>query len=235
MEPYVIGQELLGYLALCVERGKCDRASLYPREMADQEGASEVTARLLGAGVSPNDILQRALMVGMNRIGEEFARGNAFIPQLLVAARAMKASMDHLKPYFDSGQAVHRGTIILGTVAGDLHDIGKNIVGMVLEGDGWRVIDLGVDVAAARFAVAAEEHPESIVGLSALLTTTMAIMKDCVAQIKNRSPRTRVFIGGAPLTAHFSREIGADGYFPDPSSFTKHLAANPVFLLPART
>jgi methanogenic corrinoid protein MtbC1 len=217
-------QDLLDQLALCIERGKSERASTYPTEMQNQDGASEITVQLLNAGVHPNDIVRRALMVGMNRVGEQFAQGQAFIPQLLISARAMKASMAHLSPFFESGVAVHRGTILLGTVAGDLHDIGKNIVGMVMEGDGWQVVDLGVDVNAGRFVAAVAEHHECIVGLSALLTTTMGNMRDCVAQIKASSPSTRVYVGGAPVTESFSRTIGADGYYPDPGSLAKHLA-----------
>jgi methanogenic corrinoid protein MtbC1 len=218
-------QELLERLALCIELGKCDLASSFPPELVGQEGASEIVRRLLDQGIHPNNIVRHSLMVGMNRVGDRFAEGKAFIPQLLVAARAMKAAMAHLKPFFESGIAVHRGTIIIGTVAGDLHDIGKNIVGMVMEGDGWRVVDLGVDVPAERFASAVTENPLSVVALSALLTTTMGNMKQCVSLVKARSPQTRVFVGGAPVTAEFSQTIGADGYFPDPSSFAKHLAA----------
>jgi 5-methyltetrahydrofolate--homocysteine methyltransferase len=218
-------QDLLDRLALCIERGKSERASAYPPEMQNQDGASEITIQLLNAGVHPNDIVRRALMAGMNRVGEQFAQGQAFIPQLLISARAMKASMVHLRPFFESGVAVHRGTILLGTAAGDLHDIGKNIVGMVMEGDGWQVVDLGVDVSAGRFVTAVAEHPQCVVGLSALLTTTMGNMRDCVAQIKASSPATRVYVGGAPVTEQFSRAIGADGYFPDPGSLAKHLAA----------
>jgi len=218
-------QDLLDQLTLCIEHGKSERTSAYPPEMRNQDGASEITVQLLNAGVHPNDIVRHALMAGMNRVGEQFALGQAFIPQLLISAKAMKASMVHLRPFFESGVAVHRGTILLGTVAGDLHDIGKNIVGMVMEGDGWQVVDLGADVSAGRFVAAVAEHPECVVGLSALLTTTMGNMKDCVAQIKASSPSTRVYVGGAPVTESFSRAIGADGYFPDPSSLARHLAA----------
>lgn len=215
--------ELLDRLALCVENGKVDRMSSYPPEMRDQDGAAEITLRLLRAGVHPNDILKRALMKGMNRIGEQFSQGTAFVPQLLIAAKAMQAAMVHLQPFFESGVAARRGVVVIGTVAGDLHDIGKNIVGMVLEGDGWQVVDLGVNVGSDRFAEAVEAHPDCAVGLSALLTTTMNNMRDCVLSIKTRSPDTRVFIGGAPVTESFSRSIGADGYFPDPTSFAKYL------------
>ncbi|MDP8240790.1 MAG: cobalamin-dependent protein [Candidatus Hatepunaea meridiana] len=194
--------------------------------MKGQDGAAEITRQLLEAGVSADDVLRKALMVGMNNIGDKFGRGEAFIPELLIAARAMNASMEHLKPYFDSGEVQHKGSIILGTVAGDLHDIGKNIVRMVLEGDGWKAIDLGSNVPTEKFTDALKEHPCSIVGISALLTTTMVNMEATVREIKEEIPNTRVFIGGAPLTQAFSDKINADGYFPDPHSFAKYISSD---------
>ncbi len=208
-----------------IERGKVDKNSPFPPDMRDQNGASEITERLLEAGVSASDILQKALMVGMNVIGDKFGRGEAFIPELLIAAKAMNASMQHLKPYFESGEVEHRGTVILGTAAGDLHDIGKNIVRMVLEGDGWNVVDLGSNVSADKFVEALRKNSGSIVGISALLTTTMMNMGASVKAIKETFPDTRVYVGGAPLTSEFSDRIGADGYFPDPHSFAKHLSS----------
>lgn len=177
-------EELFKNLAICVERGKVDTNSIYPQDLKGQEGASEITEKLLAQGASANDILKKGLMVGMNAVGEKFGQGNAFIPELLIAAKAMNAAMVHLKPYFESGAAEHRGTFIVGTVAGDLHDIGKNIVRMVLEGDGWKVIDLGVDVSSEKFLNAKEEHPEAWIGMSALLTTTMVNMEANVKLIK---------------------------------------------------
>jgi len=215
--------DLLKQLAYCVERGKANKNAPYPPDMKDQEGASEITEQLLKAGVAANDILKKGLMIGMNAIGDKFSQGKAFIPELLIAAKAMNAAMVHLKPYFESGEAKHRGTFIIGTVAGDLHDIGKNIVRMVLEGDGWKVIDLGVDVKTDKFLSALEEHPQAWIGMSALLTTTMINMEGNVKAIKEKSPHTKVFVGGAPLSRDFNDKIGADGYFPDPHSFARHL------------
>jgi len=217
--------DLLKQLALCIERGKASKEAPYPPDMKGQDGASELTQQALAASISPNDILHKALMVGMNNIGEKFSRGEAFIPELLISAKAMKAAMEHLKPYFDSGVAQHKGTIVLGTVAGDLHDIGKNIVRMVLEGAGWQVIDLGVDASTEKFVQAVDQDPTRIVGLSALLTTTMVNMEDTVKQIKQKYPQAQIYIGGAPVSKEFNDKIGADGYFPDPHSFAKHLAA----------
>jgi methanogenic corrinoid protein MtbC1 len=214
---------LLKQLAVCIERGKAEKKLPYPADMQGQDGASEITQQLLAKGISANEILKNGLMVGMNVIGERFGRGEAFIPELLIAAKAMNAAMVHLKPFFESGEAQHRGVVIVGTVAGDLHDIGKNIVRMVLEGDGWNVIDLGVDVNTEKFLTALKENPGAHIGMSALLTTTMVNMESSVKTLKEAVPGTKVFVGGAPLSLKFSEKIGADGYFPDPHSFAKYL------------
>lgn len=216
---------LLEALATAIERGKVDRASPYPPDLRGQDGASEICQRALEASIPPEEILHRALVVGMRRIGDAFGAGRAFIPELLIAARAMKAAMEHLKPSFAAGEVTHRGTIVIGTVAGDLHDIGKSIVGMVLEGEGWNVVDLGVDVTTEGFRTAVLENPGCDVGMSALLTTTMVHMEEVVREIHGLGGRTRVFVGGAPVTAEFGSKIGADGYFPDPHGFTRHLDA----------
>ncbi len=218
-----MSEELLAYLADCIERGKVDKEAAYPPDLNGRDGASEVTRELLDNGVDPNLILSRALMVGMERIGEKFGSGQAFIPDLLIASKAMYAAMDHLKPYFDSGAAQHKGTIILGTVAGDRHDIGKNLLRMVMEGNGWKAVDLGTNVSAEQFLAAPEEHPDSLVGLSALLTTTMLNMERITRAIKARSAQTQVFVGGAPLSEAFNEKIGADGYFPSPQALVAHL------------
>jgi len=217
--------ELLKQLALCVERGKVDRNFPFPPDMKDCDGASELTSLLLQTGESANTILKRGLMVGMDTVGEKFASGQAFIPELLVAAKAMNAAMVHLKPYFESGQAEHRGSIVIGTIQGDLHDIGKNIVGMVLKGAGWNVFDLGSNVSADKFISAMKENNCKIAALSALLTTTMLNMESVVGEIKGAIPGSMVFIGGAPLSNEFSDKIDADGYFPDPHTFSTHLSA----------
>ena len=136
----------------------------------------------------------------------------------------MNASMDKLKPLFEKGDASYKGRFIIGTVEGDLHDIGKNIIRMVLEGDGWQVMDLGTDVKSDQFINALKENPGSMVGMSALLTTTMVNMEKAVRAIKQEQPGTKVFVGGAPLSSEFNDKIGADGYFPDPHGFVRHLA-----------
>ncbi len=218
-------QETLEQLSICVEKGKSDKNATYPPDMKGQDGASELTKYLLDNGVSPNDILQKAFMVGMKRIGEQFSQGKAFVPQLLLAAKAMNAAMVHLEPFFKSGEASYKGNFVLGTVAGDLHDIGKNIVKLVLEGDGWKVIDLGVDVPTQKFLDAIKQYPDCLVGMSALLTTTMVSMEESVKSIKAQLPDIKIYVGGAPLNQEFNDKIGADGYFADPYKFAQHLSA----------
>ncbi len=216
-------KDLLEQLGLCVEKGKSDRNAAFPPELRGMDGASELTLKALEAGFSANQILNEALMPAMQRVGDRFAEHKAFIPDLMIAARAMNAAMEHLKPFFESGEAQHRGKIVLGTVEGDQHDIGKNIVKMVLKGEGWDVIDLGTNTSATEFAEAVAEHPGSLVGMSALLTTTMVKMEESLQAIRAKIPATKVFVGGAPLSQAFSDQIGADGYFPDPHSFALHL------------
>ena len=217
--------ELLEQLAVCIERGKVNEKSPFPPDLKGQVGADELTKQALDEGVEPNIILNDALMIGMGKIGDKFEAGKAFIPDMLIAAKAMNAAMVHLKPFFESGEVELKGDFIIGTVAGDLHDIGKNIVRMVLTGSGWNVIDLGTDVKPENFVKTLKEFPNALVGMSALLTTTMMQMETITKAVKNVSPDTKVFVGGAPISQEFSDKIGADGYFPDPNKFVKHLAA----------
>ena len=140
-----------------------------------------------------------------------------------MAAKAMNSAMVHLKPFFLSGETKRKGKFIIGTVSGDLHDIGKNLVAMMIEGGGWEVIDLGVDVGAEKFLKAMDEHPDAIVGLSALLTTTMENMKKIVIAIKEKHASTRILVGGAPVTKEYCEKIGADFYSPDPQGAVNYL------------
>lgn len=214
---------MLQHLSVCVEKGKSDKNTPIPPELRDQDGASEITRQLLDMGVNANVILQDGLVPGMNRVGELFAEGKVFIPGLLTATRAMNAATVHLKPYFASGEIKRRGTFIIGTVMGDLHDIGKNLVGYALEGAGWEVIDLGTDVSGDKFVDAIKEHPEAVVGISALLTVTMVYMEDIIRDIKKLSPTTKVLIGGAPINQSFCDQVGADFYSPDPYHAVQYL------------
>jgi methanogenic corrinoid protein MtbC1 len=219
-----MGPSAIEQIAQCVERGKVNRASAYPPDMCGKDGADELTRTALAGGEKPESIL-KGCIEGMRRIGELFSQNKVFIPEMLMAAQAVKAVMAHLKPYFQSGAVKRKGRIVMGTVEGDLHDIGKNIVAMVLEGNGWEVIDLGADVPVEKFMKTAAEHPDCAVGLSALLTTTMANMADTVRQIKAVNQNTRILVGGAPITQDFADRIGADGYAPDPQGAAELLSA----------
>jgi methanogenic corrinoid protein MtbC1 len=216
-------EDLLNQIANCIERGKSDLNSPFPPEMKGLEGAYELTRKALDSNIHPEVILKKAFMVGMTNIGEKFEKGTAFIPNLLLSAKAMNTAMEHLQPYFDSGEAKLKGTLVIGTVKGDLHDIGKNIVKMVMKGDGWNVVDLGVRVESEKYLNEVKNHDKCIVGLSALLTTTMMNMEGIIKDIKNEYNGIEIFVGGAALSKQFAEKIGADGFFPDPHSFAKHL------------
>jgi methanogenic corrinoid protein MtbC1 len=214
--------QLIEKLSVCVERGKINKASPYPPDLKDQDGADELAKRALDQGLKPSDILE-GCMVGMEKIGDKFGRNEAFVPELLMAAKAMNAVMVHLEPFFKSGDVQRKGTFVIGTVTGDLHDIGKKLVSMVVEGNGWEIVDLGVDVSTEKFLDAIREHPGCTIGLSALLTTTMVNMQKTVEKIKADYPQTKVLVGGAPLTQEFADQIGADGYSSDPQGAVKLL------------
>lgn len=214
---------ILEKLFECVEFGKINLASNYPPQMKGQPGADEYTKEALDNGITPNDIMNKALILAMNKVGQKFTENKIFVPQMLLSAKAMNASMEHLKPFFKSGEVKRKGTFILGTVFGDLHDIGKNLVAMMIEGAGWEVIDLGIDVKTEKFVEALQEHPNAIIGMSALLTTTMVNMEPVIKAIKEISPATKVLVGGAPLSQEFATSIGADGYGKDPQESIKWL------------
>ncbi len=215
--------ELTDRIAQCVERGKVNADAPYPPDMKGQDGVYELTKAALEGGTDPNEILTGGLMKGMGVVGKKFSRNEVFVPDLLMAAKAMTAGMDQLKPAFESGAAKHKGTFVVGTVQGDLHDIGKNLVRMMMEGAGWEVIDLGVDTSPEKFLDAAKSHPGSVVGLSALLTTTMVNMEKTVKLLKEEVPDCIVIVGGAPLTQEFCDKIGADAYSPDPQGAIDYL------------
>jgi 5-methyltetrahydrofolate--homocysteine methyltransferase len=215
--------DFLQKLAYCVENGKINKTSPYPPNMKDLDGADELAKRALEVGIKPDEILENALIPAMANVGNKFSRKEIYVPQMLMAAKAMNSAMIHLKPFFQSGETKRKGKFIIGTVAGDLHDIGKNLVAMMIEGGGWEVIDLGVDVGAEKFLKTMEEHPDAVVGLSALLTTTMENMKKTVAAIKERHSGSKILIGGAPVTREYCEKIGADFYSPDPQGAVNYL------------
>jgi methanogenic corrinoid protein MtbC1 len=191
--------------------------------MKDQDGADELARKALDQGFKPDEILEKALIPAMANVGNKFSRKEIYVPQMLMSAKAMGGAMIHLKPYFQSGETKRKGTFIIGTVTGDLHDIGKNLVAMMVEGGGWEVIDLGVDVNSEKFLKALGEKPEAVVGLSALLTTTMENMKKIVGDIKAKSASSKVLVGGAPVTQDYCNKIGADFYSPDPQGAVNYL------------
>jgi methanogenic corrinoid protein MtbC1 len=215
--------DILEKLAQCVEFGKINKVSPYPPNMKDQDGADELAKRALEEGIRPDEILENALVPAMARVGEKFTRKEIYVPQMLMAAKAMNSAMAHLKPFFQSGETKRKGKFIVGTVSGDLHDIGKNLVAMMIEGGGWEVIDLGVDVGTEKFLKAMDENPGAVVGLSALLTTTMENMKKTVTAIKEKHSGSKILIGGAPVTKEYCEKIGADFYSPDPQGAVNYL------------
>lgn len=178
-----------------------------------------LTEALLAAGASPQDIVEKGLVPGMSIVGERFRKNEIFVPEMLVAARAMKESLKLLEPLLAQAGIKPKYTAIIGTVQGDLHDIGKNLISMMWRGANFAVVDLGTNVSPEKYLAAAKEHNAHIVGLSALLTTTMPAMKEAVRLIKAANlPDTKVMIGGAPITQEFADDIGADGYSADAGS-----------------
>ncbi len=175
-----------------------------------------LTQELLAAGLTPSAIVEQGLVPGMAVVGEQFRRNEIFVPEMLVAARAMKEALKVLEPLLAAAGIKPKYTVIIGTVQGDLHDIGKNLISMMWRGAGFAVIDLGTNVSAERYVAAAREHTAHLVGLSALLTTTMPAMKETVRVLKAAGlTQTRIMVGGAPITQAFADEIGADGYAAD--------------------
>ncbi|MEJ2052403.1 MAG: cobalamin-dependent protein [Calditrichaceae bacterium] len=207
--------DLIEKIGYCIERGKVNKASPFPNDMLGEPGADELAKQAIDEGVGP-DLILKACNTGMQNVGDKFGRNEVFVPELLMAAKAMNAVMEHLKPFFAAGNIKTKGKFVLGTVAGDLHDIGKNLVSMVVEGNGWDVVDLGVDVKPDKFISKIKENPGCAVGLSALLTTTMASMAKTVDMIKAEFPDIKIIVGGAPLTQEAAEKMGADGYSPNP-------------------
>ncbi len=178
----------------------------------------QLVTQALEEGAAPADVLNNGLLKGMGIIGAQFKKNEVYVPEVLIAARAMKAGMEVLKPKLADAGVEPIGTAVIGTVKGDLHDIGKNLVGMMLEGAGFRVVDAGIDVPPEKFVELANENKAQLVGVSALLTTTMTNMKIVVETVRSSGGGFKVIIGGAPVTQSFCDEIGADGYAPDAAS-----------------
>jgi 5-methyltetrahydrofolate--homocysteine methyltransferase len=183
-------------------------------QKGEDQKVAELTRQAIDAGVSAGQILNDGLLAGMDVVGKRFGANEIFLPEVLLAARAMNAGMDLIKPLLIADDVPSLGKVVIGTIKGDLHDIGKNLVGIMLKGAGFEVVDLGADVAPENFVETAEAEGASVVGLSALLTTTMIGMKDVVELVKERGleGKVKVIVGGAPLSQAFAEEIGADAY-----------------------
>jgi 5-methyltetrahydrofolate--homocysteine methyltransferase len=210
---------LLEQIAECVIRGKANRDSNYPPDMRGKPGVYELTKQAIEEKIPVVDILNKGLVAGMNVLTEKFRNCEIFLPDIMIAEKAMKAGMDQVRPLLVAQGVKPLGTLIIGTVKGDMHDIGKNVVAMMVGGAGFEIVDLGVDVSREKFIAACKERPGAVIGMSALLTTTMPGMKTIIEGLKNEvGPDVVTIIGGAPLTQDFADEIGASGYAPDAGS-----------------
>jgi 5-methyltetrahydrofolate--homocysteine methyltransferase len=196
-------------------------------QAGDVARVGALTTAALDAGLPAGDVLQRGLLAGMSVVGEQFRAREIFLPDVLLAARAMHAGLDLLKPLLAGQGVMFRGKVVIGTVKGDLHDIGKNLVAIMLRGAGFEVIDLGYDVSPETFVDAALREQAPLIGLSALLTTTMPRMRDVVELVRQRglAGKLRTIVGGAPVNAEFAHEIGADGYACDAAQAVDRVTA----------
>ncbi|MCK4581362.1 MAG: corrinoid protein [Dehalococcoidia bacterium] len=187
------------------------------------ERAVELTKKALGEGRKAEDIMNGSLVPAMDIVGEQYDKGEKYVPEMLLSAKAMKTAMEVLHPLLVESGVEMKGKLIIGTVEGDLHDIGKDLVAMMVEGAGFEVINLGAEITAEQFLNAVREHKPNIIGMSALLTTTMLHMPEVIDALKQASLRdqVKVMIGGAPVTQEYADEIGADGYAPDAASAVK--------------
>ncbi len=183
----------------------------------NEEKVVELTQKAIDEGVGPMDIVDNGLMSGMNVVGVRFKAADMFIPEVLMSAKAMSAGMELVKPLIVGGESLSKGKVLLGTVKGDLHEIGKKLVGMIMESSGLEVDDLGIDITPEQFAAAVREKKPDILGMSALLTTTMLSMRDTVEVLKEEGLRdsVKILVGGAPVSSDFATQIGADGWAPD--------------------
>lgn len=214
---------VLEQIAICVEYGKLNSKMAYPPFLKGKDGVEELTRRAINEGIPPSDVLTYGLIAGMSHIGVKFKENKVFVPQVLMSAKAMNIGMGFLKPYFADGSVQRKGKFIIGTVEGDLHDIGKNLVAMMVEGNGYEVIDLGVNVTAEKFAVAVRENPGAFIGMSALLTTTMINMDKINQAIKHEDASAVTFAGGAPVSEEFAKSIGIDYYTEEPQELVEIL------------
>ena len=201
-------------------KGRADKNSTIPPEMKGQPGVKELVQAAVDEGVDVGQILNEGLIAGMAVVGEKFKKNEFYVPEVLIAARTMHAGMEILQPLLAGTGVKPIGKIAIGTVKGDLHDIGKNLVSMMLKGAGFQVNDLGIDIPPERFVKAAEEEGAQVLAMSALLTTTMPSMKTVIEALEKAGLKNKIktMIGGAPVTQSYADEIGADGYAPDAST-----------------
>jgi 5-methyltetrahydrofolate--homocysteine methyltransferase len=185
--------------------------------IGDVEKVTELTQKAVDEGIEPMEIIDQGLMSGMSVVGERFKAGDMYVPEVIMSAKAMGSGMEIVKPLLVGGKAASKGKVLIGTVKGDLHEIGKKLVMMMMESAGLEVEDLGIDISAEKFAEAVKEKKPDVLGMSALLTTTMLAMKDTIETLKEAGLRDKVkiLVGGAPVTLDFAEEIGADGWAPD--------------------
>ncbi len=194
-------------------------------ERGDDDRVHALVSEAIAAGLPAGDILNKGLLAGMAVVGEQFRLREIFLPDVLLAARAMYAGLDLLKPLLARDGVPSAGTVVIGSVQGDLHDIGKNLVGIMLKGAGFEVVDLGNDVAAAKFVDAAVASGAPVIGMSALLTTTMSVMQEVVDLVKARGLAVRTIVGGAPVSESFAKAIGADAYGFDAANAVERVKA----------
>lgn len=188
----------------------------------DYTGAQTLTQKMIDHGSDPLEIINQGLMAGMNVVGVRFKAGDMYVPEVMMSAKAMSKGIEVVKPLIADKDMPTAGKVLVGTVKGDLHDIGKNLVLMMLESAGFEIIDLGVDIDAEAFVKAVKEHKPQVIGMSALLTTTMLSMKDTIEALREEGLRdsVKIIVGGAPISQGFADEIGADGYAPDAAAAT---------------
>jgi 5-methyltetrahydrofolate--homocysteine methyltransferase len=221
MQNEGLKMDIIDKIKEMVIKGHINKDSNYPPEHAGKNGVEELVADAVQQKVPVNEILKQGLVAGMAVVGEKFSAGEYFVPEMMFSAKAMKSGLAKIRPLLVDEYAHSIGTVILGTVQGDMHDIGKNLVGMMLEGAGFTVLDLGTNITTESFVSAAKQHPDALIGMSALLTVTMQKMRDVVTQIHSQQLDNKIIIGGAPVSKQFAEEIGADGYAPDASTAVK--------------
>jgi 5-methyltetrahydrofolate--homocysteine methyltransferase len=208
---------LLDEICELVVKGHINIQSKYPPELAQKPGVEEKVKEAIDQNTDIGDILRKGLIAGMEVVGDKFSKGEYFVPEMLFSAKAMKAGLALLRPHMVDQEAMTIGKVILGTIQGDMHDIGKNLVAMMLEGAGFEVIDLGINTAPEKFLEEAQKNPNALVGMSALLTITMGRMRDVVQLFNSKGLNNKIFIGGAPVTQEYADQIGAHGFAPDAS------------------